>query len=103
MDRGWYVDHTQTGYEDRVKRGLELKIQTENMSSKVFQVFVPTEDVVEVKKNKKQVRKRKFFPGYLLMDMLVDNETHWLVKNGAGGIRFLWGPAPTPVPPERIS
>jgi len=103
MDRGWYVVHTQPGYEDRVKRGLEQKIQTENMSSRVFQVFVPTEDVVEVKKNKKQVKKRKFFPGYLLMDMVVDNETYWLVKSVSGVTGFLGEPRPTPLPQEEIA
>lgn len=103
MDRGWYVVHTQPGYEDKVRNTLVQKIQTENLSTKIFEVFVPTEDVVEVKKNKKLVRKRKFFPGYLLLDMLVDNETYWHVKNINGVTGFLGEPKPTPLPKEEIA
>ena len=81
MDRGWYVVHTQSGWEDRVRSHLEQKVATENLKGKVFQVLIPTERVVEVKKNKKSEKKRKFFPGYILLDMVVDNETYWVVKN----------------------
>ena len=83
-ERGWYVVHTQPGYEDKVKSTLLDKIRIENLSGKIHEIFVPTEDVVEVKKNKKNVRKRKFFPGYVLMDMVVE-------------------PRPTPLPDEEIA
>jgi len=62
LDRGWYVVHTQSGYEDRVFKQLTQKIETEKLQEKIFRVMIPTEDVVEVKKNKKKVSKRKFFP-----------------------------------------
>lgn len=103
MERGWFVVHTQPGYEDKVKTTLLQKVQTENMSSRVFEIFVPTEDVVEVRKNKKQVKKRKFFPGYILMDMVVDNETYWLVKGVHGVTGFLGEPKPSPLPKEEIA
>lgn len=103
MDRGWYVVHTQPGYEDKVKRTLDVKVQAENLSNKVFQVLVPTEDVVEIKKNKRLVKKRKFFPGYLLMDMVVDNETYWAVKNVTGVTGFLGEPRPTPLQQEEMA
>jgi transcriptional antiterminator NusG len=100
--RGWYVVHTQSGWEDRVRNHLESKVQAENLQKKIFQVLIPTEDVVEVKKNRKQVKKRKFFPGYLLLDMIVDNETYWVVKNISGVTGFLGEPKPRPLPPTEI-
>lgn len=102
-ERGWYVVHTQPGWEDKVKSTMLDKIQTENLSGKIHEIFVPTEDVVEVKKNKKSVKKRKFFPGYVLMDMVVDNETYWAVKNVSGVTGFLGEPRPTPLPQEEIA
>ena len=102
MDRGWYIVHTQSGYEDRVKRLLEQKIESLSLKTKVFQILIPTEDVVEIKRNKKQVKKRKFFPGYVLVDMVVDNETYWLVKGVGGVTGFLGEPKPMPLPQEEI-
>ena len=103
MDRGWYVVHTQSGWEDRVRSHLEQKVATENLKGKVFQVLIPTERVVEVKKNKKSEKKRKFFPGYILLDMVVDNETYWVVKNINGVTGFLGEPRPQPLPDAEIS
>jgi transcriptional antiterminator NusG len=100
--RGWFVVHTQSGWEDRVRTHLESKVKNENLQGKIFQVFIPTEDVVEVKKNRRQVKKRKFFPGYVLMDMVVDNETYWVVKNISGVTGFLGEPKPRPLPVEEI-
>lgn len=102
MDRGWYVVHTQPGFEDRIRGTLKQKVEAENASNKIFDVLVPTEDVVEVKKNKKLVKKRKFFPGYLLLDMIVNNETYWLVKGITGVTGFLGEPKPTALPKEEI-
>jgi transcriptional antiterminator NusG len=62
-NRGWYVVHIQSGYEDRVHKTLLQKIEVEKMQDRIFNVLIPTEDVVEVKKNKKKISKRKFFPG----------------------------------------
>jgi len=100
--RGWYVVHTQSGWEDRVRTHLESKVHSENLQGKIFQILIPTEDVVEVKKNRKQVKKRKFFPGYLLLDMIVDNETYWVVKNIGGVTGFLGEPRPRALPPSEI-
>ena len=102
LERGWYVVHTQSSYEDKVKGLLEQKIQTDHLEDKIFSVMIPTEDVVEVKKNKKKISKRKFFPGYILLDMRVDEQTYWLVK-GIGGVSgFLGEPRPTPLPYEEV-
>ena len=98
MERGWYVVHTQSGWEDKVRNHLERKIQIDNLKNKIFKILIPTESVVEVKKNKKAVKKRKFFPGYILINMVVDNETYWSVKNISGVTGFLGEPAPRSLP-----
>ena len=102
LDRGWYVVHTQSGYEDRVFKLLTRKIETDKLQEKIFRVMIPTEDVVEVKKNKKKVSKRKFFPGYVLLDMKVDEETYWMIKGIPGVSGFLGEPRPTPLADEEV-
>jgi transcriptional antiterminator NusG len=94
LQRGWYVVHCQSGWEDRVKNTLETKVAMENLSDRIYSVLIPTEDVVEVKKNKKKISKRKFFPGYVLVDMKVDEITYWLVKGIPGVSHFLGEPNP---------
>ena len=101
--RGWYVIHTQTGFEDRVSRLLKQKIETEHFGDKIFSILVPTEDVVEVRKNKKRVSKRKFFPGYLLLDMIVDENTYWAIRSIPGVSGFLGDPRPTALSEEEVN
>ena len=103
VDRGWYVVHVQSGWEDKVRGHLENKVRTENLQGKIHQILIPTEDVVEVKKSKKQVKKRKFFPGYILLDMTIDNETYWTVRNINGVTGFLGEPKPRRLPDSEIS
>ena len=100
--RGWYVVHVQSGFEDRVYKQLTRKIEIEKLQEKIFSVMIPTEDVVEVKKNKKKVSKRKFFPGYILLDMIVDETTYWFIKGVPGVTGFLGEPRPTPLPEEEV-
>ncbi len=100
--RGWFVVHTQSGYEDRVHKTLLQKIESEKLSDRVFNVLIPTEDVVEVKKNKKKISKRKFFPGYVLMDMIIDEITYWMIKGVPGVTGFLGDANPTPLPEEEM-
>jgi transcriptional antiterminator NusG len=102
VQRGWYVVHAQTGLEDRVRQRLEQKMKEEKVKDKIFAVLIPSEEVVEVRKNKKRVFKRKFFPGYLLVDMKVDEETYWLVRGVPGVTGFLGDPKPAPLPDEEI-
>ncbi|MBI5630235.1 MAG: transcription termination/antitermination protein NusG [Elusimicrobia bacterium] len=102
LQRGWYVVHTQSGFEDRVRTLLQQKIDTDKLQEKIFNVLIPTEDVVEIKKNKKKISKRKFFPGYVLLDMMVDEQTYWLVKAVPGVTGFLGEPRPTPLPEEEM-
>ena len=102
VQRAWYVVHTQSGHEDKVRATLEKAVANQDMGSKVFQVMIPTEEVVEIKRNKRVVKKRKFFPGYVLLDMVVDNETYWLIRNTPGVTGFLGGVKPTPLPDGEI-
>jgi len=102
LERGWYVVHCQSGWEDRVKGAIEIKVALESLQDKVYSVLIPTEDVVEVKKNKKRISKRKFFPGYVLIDMKVDEITYWLIKAIPGVSHFLGEPRPTPLPESEI-
>lgn len=100
--RGWYVIHTYSGHEDRVKVSLEQLVAAQNLGGKIHKVLIPTEEVMEIKRNKKQVRKRKFFPGYVMVDMQVDNETYWTIRNTPGVTGFLGGAKPIPLPEGEV-
>jgi transcription termination/antitermination protein NusG len=102
MSRGWYIIHTYSGHEDKVKSSLEKAVATQGLNGRINQVLIPTEDVVELRRNKKQVKKRKFFPGYVLVDMTIDNETYWLIRNTAGVTGFLGGIKPTSLPDSEV-
>ncbi|OGR92510.1 MAG: transcription termination/antitermination factor NusG [Elusimicrobia bacterium RIFCSPLOWO2_01_FULL_59_12] len=101
-DRGWYVIHTYSGHEDRVKASLEKTIENLGLQSKIHKILIPTEEVMEIKRNRKQVKKRKFFPGYVMVDMSVDNETYWTIRNTPGVTGFLGGTKPIPLPEAEI-
>ena len=102
MERSWYVVHTQTGYEDRVQKIIQHRVETQALGNKLFQVLIPTEEVVEIKHSKKAVKKRKFFPGYVLVEMALDNDTYWLIKGIRGVSGFLGDPHPISLPAEEI-
>lgn len=99
----WYVVHTQTGHEDKVKDKILTQVKVRNFADRVFNVLVPTEDVVEVKQNKKTLRKRKFFPGYILVEMIMTSESYWFIRNIIGVTGFLGDPIPVPLPEEEIA
>ena len=96
----WYVVHTYSGYENKVKANLESRIHTMQMEGKIFGVHIPMEDVMEIKSGKKQVVKRKQFPGYLLVRMVYDNDSWYVVRNTPGVTGFVaagTGSKPTPL------
>ena len=93
----WYVVHTQTGAERKAKVNLENRAQTANLTHLVHQVLIPTEKVSEVKGGKKKITERKFFPGYLLVEMDLTDEGWYLVKNTPGISGFV-GSGKKPVP-----
>ena len=96
----WYVVHTYAGYENKVKTNLESRIHTMQMEEKIFDVHIPMEDVMEIKGGKKQVVQRKVFPGYLLVKMVYDNDSWYVVRNTPGVTGFVsagTGTKPTPL------
>jgi transcriptional antiterminator NusG len=96
----WYVVHTYAGYENKVKANLEARIHTMQMEEKIFDVHIPMEDVMEIKGGKKQVVQRKVFPGYLLVKMIYDNDSWYVVRNTPGVTGFVaagTGSKPTPL------
>jgi len=96
----WYVVHTYAGYENKVKTNLESRIHTMQMEGKIFNVHIPMEDVMEIKSGKKQIVQKKVFPGYLLVKMLYDNDSWYVVRNTPGVTGFVsagTGTKPTPL------
>lgn len=89
MPKKWYVIHTQTGYEDKVKSSIETRAKVSNLQDFVAQVLVPIEKVSEVKEGKKKISTRKFFPGYVLVEMELTDETWYLIKNTPGVSGFI--------------
>ncbi|SRR6266536_2124791 len=96
----WYVVHTYAGYENKVKANLHSRINSMQMEEKIFDVVIPMEDVMEIKGGKKQVVQRKVFPGYLLVKMVYDNDSWYVVRNTPGVTGFVasgTGTKPTPL------
>ena len=102
-EKHWYLIHTYSGHEDRVRTSLEKAKASQGYGDRISQVVVPTEDVIELKKNKRQIRKRKFFPGYVLVEMTIDNQAYWLVQNTPGVTGFLGGAKPIPLKEGDVS
>ena len=93
----WYVAHTYSGYENKVKVDIEKTIVNRNLEDKIFEVMVPTERIIEVKNGAKKAVERKLFPGYVLVHMIMNDETWYVVRNTRGVTGFV-GPGSKPVP-----
>ena len=93
----WYVVHTYSGYENKVKANIEKSIQNLHLEDQILSVEVPLEDVVEVRNGQKKVVSRKMFPGYVLLHMVMNDETWYVVRNTRGVTGFV-GPESKPVP-----
>lgn len=103
MAKQWYVIHTQTGYEDRVKTAIEAKMKSVQAEGDVLQVLVPTEQVSEVKGGKKRISQRKFFPGYILVEMELTDETWYMIRTIPGVTGFVGaGSRPLPLKESEI-
>jgi transcriptional antiterminator NusG len=96
----WYVVHTYAGYENKVKSNLQSRIVSLNVEDRVYEVVIPTEDVVEVKNGRKAVVSRKVFPGYLLVRCEMDDET-WAAIRQTPGVTGFVGPGTKPTPLSR--
>jgi transcriptional antiterminator NusG len=103
-DRLWYVVHCYSGYENKVRHNLEQRIETMGMKAKIFDVVVPTEEEIEVKDGKRRTIERRVFPGYILVQMILSEESWYVVRNTPGVTGFVgMGNEPTPLRPEEVS
>ena len=93
----WYVVHTYSGYENKVKDNIEKSVENNGMKDLIFDVRVPVEDVVEIKGNKRVKSQRKVYPGYVLVHMIETSESWYLVRNTRGVTGFV-GPGSEPIP-----
>jgi transcriptional antiterminator NusG len=91
-DRNWFVVHTYSGYENKVKANLERRIHSMNMQDKIFRVLVPMEDEVEFKDGKRKITPKKVFPGYVLVEMDMDDSSWYVVRNTSGVTGFVGSP-----------
>ena len=99
----WYIVHTQTGLEAKVKTSLENRIASFDGGSSIAKVIIPTEQVSEVRSGKKRVSQRRFFPGYILVEMELNEQSYFLVKSTPGVTGFIGlGKRPTPLPQNEV-
>ena len=103
MAKQWYVIHTQTGYEDKVRKSLEAKIKAQPEAGGISQVLVPIEQVSEIKGGKKKISERKFFPGYILVEMDLTDDNWYMIKSISGVTGFVGaGARPIPLKADEI-
>src|SRR5919106_4604684 len=104
MDKRWYVVHAYSGFEKSVQRALQERIRRAGMEDKFGQILVPVEEVVEMKSGQKAISERKFFPGYVLVEMDMTDDTWHLVKNTPKVTGFIGGSAmrPTPISDKEV-
>ena len=93
----WYIVHTYSGYENKVKVNLEKRIEYMNMGDKIFRVEVPQKTVVQMKSGKKQEKEEKVFPGYVLVEMIMDEDSWYVVRHTSGVTKFV-GSVKKPIP-----
>lgn len=102
--RAWYVVHCYSGYENKVRHNLEQRIETMGMKDMIFDIVVPTEEEIEVKEGKRRTVERRVFPGYILVNMVMTEESWYVVRNTPGVTGFVgMGNNPTPLRPEEVS
>ena len=93
----WYIVHTYSGYENKVKVNLEKRIEYMNMGDKIFRIEVPQKTVVQMKGGKKQEKEEKVFPGYVLVEMIMDEDSWYVVRHTSGVTKFV-GSVKKPIP-----
>jgi len=102
--RSWYVVHCYSGYENKVRHNLEQRIESMGMKEKIFDVVVPTEEEIEVKEGKRRTVERRVFPGYILVNMILSEESWHVVRNTPGVTGFVgMGNTPTPLRPDEVA
>ncbi len=103
LSRQWFVVHSYSGYENKVKKNLESRIESMGMQDRIFAVVVPTEEQVELKGGQRRTTERRIFPGYILVEMLMDDDSWFVVRNTPGVTGFVgMGNRPTPLTPPEV-
>lgn len=106
MEKRWYVVHTYSGYENKVKTNLERRVQSMDMQDKIFRVLVPMEEETEIKNGKKKAVMKKVFPGYVLVEMIMTDDSWYVVRNTPGVTGFVGstgsGSKPIPLMPHEV-
>ncbi|WP_173917970.1 transcription termination/antitermination protein NusG [Halobacillus sp. Marseille-Q1614] len=104
MEKRWYVVHTYSGYENKVKANLEKRVESMGMEDKIFRVLVPEDEEMEIKNGKRKVNKKKVFPGYVIAEMVMTDDSWYVVRNTPGVTGFVGstgsGSKPIPLLPE---
>ncbi|MBN6187450.1 transcription termination/antitermination protein NusG [Aneurinibacillus sp. REN35] len=107
MEKHWYVVHTYSGYENKVKTNLEKRVESMGMEDKIFRVLIPTEEETEERDGKRKVVTKKVFPGYVLVEMAMTDDSWYVVRNTPGVTGFVGsagaGSKPTPLLPEEVA
>lgn len=103
LGRRWYALHTYSGYEENVSRNLKQRVESMDMENKIFQVLIPTEKRIKIKNGKRRIIEEKIFPGYVLVEMIVTDDSWYVVRNTPNVTGFVGsGTTPTPVSDEEI-
>jgi len=102
MSMNWYVVHTYSGFEEKVKLSLEDKIEKRGLAERIERILIPTEKVIEVRGGKKREAQKKFYPGYILVQMELDDETWHMVRSTPRVTGFVGGKTPVPIPEEEV-
>ncbi|MBM6615123.1 transcription termination/antitermination protein NusG [Desemzia sp. RIT804] len=106
LEKQWYVLHTYSGYENKVKQNIESRANSMNMEDHIYRVVVPEEEEREVKNGKEKVKMKKVFPGYVLVEMIMSDDSWYVVRNTPGVTGFVGshgaGSKPAPLLPEEV-
>lgn len=103
-NRQWFVIHCYSGYENKVRKNLEQRIETMAMKDKIFDVVIPTQEEIEVRDGKRRTVERHVFPGYVLVNMILEEDSWFVVRNTPGVTGFVgMGDEPTPLRPEEVA
>jgi len=102
MGKIWYVVHTYSGFEDKVKLAIEEKARLKGIEERIGRILIPSEKIIEIRGKNKRESDRKFYPGYILVEMELDDETWYLIKNTLRVTGFVGGTKPVPIPEEEV-
>lgn len=102
MAKNWFVVHTYSGFEEKVKLSIEEKLEAKGLKDRISRILIPTERVVELRGGKKKESDKKFYPGYILIEMDLDDETWHFIKNTPRVTGFVGGMTPVMIPEEEV-